>query len=331
MGRGKHCSPEKRELIKKFASEGKSYSQIRELLGCSNKMIINALRYEQKVESRGRKRVLSPLIVKRLVRTTKANPFMTATELKKTLDVPASVETIRRRLRDNSLNACSPRKVPLLSSKHVAKRISFAKAHLNWPKEKWRNLLWTDESKIVLFGGKGSRCFVRRPPNSEYKPQFTSKTVKHGGHSIMVWGCFSYQGVGPIYWIKTVMDSSVYVKILDEIMLPYASYEMPLVWVFQQDNDPKHTSKMAKKWFNDNSINVMEWPAQSPDLNPIENLWTDIKKGVSTIKPTSVEGLWEAVQKIWSSIKVERCQHLVDSMGRRCAAVIANKGHATKY
>lgn len=157
MGRGKHCSPEKRGLIKKFVSEGKSYSQIRELLGCSNKMIINALRYEQKVESRGRKRVLSPLIVKRLVRTSKANPFMTATELKKTLDVPASVETIRRRLRDNSLNACSPRKVPLLSSKHhVAKRISFAKAHLNWPKEKWRNVLWTDESKIVLFGGKGS-------------------------------------------------------------------------------------------------------------------------------------------------------------------------------
>lgn len=331
MGRGKHCTPEKRDLIKKLSSQGKSYSEIRKLLQCSNKMIINALRYELKVESRGRKRILSPLMVKRLVRTSKKDPFMPATELKNALDLPVSVETVRRRLRESNLNACSPRKVPLLSSKHVAKRLSFARAHANWPLEKWRNVLWTDESKIVLFGGKGSRSFVRRPPNNEFNPQYTLKTVKHGGSSIMVWGCFSYQGVGPIYWIRTTMDAAVYVKILQEIMLPYASDEMPLVWVFQQDNDPKHTSKMAKRWFDENSINVMEWPAQSPDLNPIENLWADVKKGVSSIKPTSSEGLWKAVSDIWNSIPVERCQSLVNSMGNRCAAVIANKGHATKY
>lgn len=331
MGRGKHCTPEKRAIIKSMVSEHKPYSEIRKILGCSNKMIVNAIKFTQKPEKRGRKRVLSPLMVNRLVRHCKKGPFIPATELKKELNITASVETIRRRLRDNNLNACCPRKVPLHSHKHVAKRLNYAKTHLNWPAEKWRNVLWTDESKVVLFGGKGTRSYVRRPPNAEFNPKYTTKTIKHGGSSIMVWGCFSYYGVGPIHWIKTIMDKTVYVNILQEVMLPYVSENMPLIWVFQQDNDPKHTSKLAKKWFLDNKINMMEWPAQSPDLNPIENLWTDIKKGVSQIQPTSNQALWTAVQQIWYSIPKERCQNLVNSMPKRCAEVITNKGHATKY
>ena len=147
----------------------------------------------------------------------------------------------------------------------------------------------------------------------------------------MVWGCFSYYGFGPIYRIPGIMDQFEYIKILEEIMLPYAEEEMPLKWVFQQDNYPKHTSKQATSWFQTKRIEVMEWPAQSPDLNPIENLWGDIKNAVSEAKPKNSQELWNVVCSSWAEIPVSRCQKLVDSMQRRCTAVIKNNGYATKY
>ena len=188
--------------------------------------------------------------------------------------------------------------------------------------------MWTDESKFNIFGSDGKQ-FVRRPPHKEFDPHYTKKTLKFGGGSIMAWGCFSSSGIGHIYLKSDTMTANIYTAILKEIMLPYAEDNMPLLWIFQQDNDPKYKASIIKRWFQNNGIRQLDWPAQSPDLNPIENLWKIVKDQVAKQKPRNKRDLWEAV-KTWYAIPLSTCHKLVNSMPKRLIEV-KKKGHATKY
>ena len=160
-------------------------------------------------------------------------------------------------------------------------------------------------------------------------------TVKFGGSSLMVWGCMLWDGPGYACKIDGRMDGDLYVKILEEDLKASIDYynKNPQKVVFQQDNDPKHTSKTAKTWFQNSDLEVMDWPAQSPDLNPIEHLWSHLKKKLGEYQspPAGILELWERVEKEWNNIPASVCQDLIESMPRRVAAVLAAKGGHTKY
>ena len=103
--------------------------------------------------------------------------------------------------------------------------------------------------------------------------------------------------------------------------------------MFQEDNALIHTARIVKSWKQENNINSLSWPAQSPDLNSIEHLWDELERRVRAHNPLSKnkENLWHILQKEWLNIDANKYQNLVDSMPRRIEAVINSKGYPTKY
>ena len=151
----------------------------------------------------------------------------------------------------------------------------------------------------------------------------------------MVWGCMGWNGVGRLAEVEGKMDAVQYVNILEENLLPSMEESgIPLEDViFQQDNDPKHTSNRAKNWMESQNITILDWSPQSPDLNPIEHLWYHLKMELNKY-PTHAKGVWEIWERaaeVWNKISPEVCQKLIESMPRRIEAVIKAKGGQTKY
>ncbi len=252
-----------------------------------------------------------------LVREVKKNPKITVAEL-------------QRCIRASHLYGRVARRKPLLSARHMKARTEFAKKHLKDSKMVTNKILWSDETKIELFG-LNSKRYVWRKPGTAHHLSNTVPTVKHGGGSIMLWGCFSAAGTGRLVAIEGKMNAAKYRDILDENLLQSAQdLRLGRRFTFQQDNDPKHTAKITKEWLHNNSVTVLEWPSQSPDLNPIEHLWRDLKMAVHQRLPSNLTELERICKEEWQRIPKSRCKK-VASFPKRLMAVLNQKGASTKY
>ena len=166
-------------------------------------------------------------------------------------------------------------------------------------------------------------CNILFPPNI---------TMKHGGGSIMLWGCFAAGGTGALHKIDGIMRVENCVDILKQhLKTSVRKLKLGRKWVFQMDNDPKHTSKVVTKWLKDNKVEVLEWPSQSTDLNYIENLWAELKKHVRARRPTNLTQLHQLWQDEWAKIHSTYCGKLVEVFPKCLTQVKQFKGNATKY
>ncbi len=130
-----------------------------------------------------------------------------------------------------------------------------------------------------------------------------------------------------LHHIKGTMDGAMYRQGIETSQ----GIEIDRGWVFQHDNDPKHTAKATKEWVKKQYIKVLEWPNQSPDLHPIENLWRELKVRVAKRQPRNLKDLERICKEEWDKIPPEMCANLVASYKKCLTSVIANKGFATKY
>ncbi len=157
--------------------------------------------------------------------------------------------------------------------------------------------------------------------------------VKHSP-SRMYWGYFSRKGIGPIVPLSGSATGDSHVIILRKYVIPAMKKTFPNNngW-FQEDNARPHKSKVAMAFQIENGICTLSWPAQSPDLNPIENLWSEVKKNIRTYKKplSNLVKLDQYVKKAWKEIPKHTIKNLVDSMLQRIQAIIAANGGLTKY
>ncbi len=246
--------------------------------------------------------------------------------------VNVSKFTLRRYLHKLKVYGRIGAKKPFVNAANRMKRLSWAKKRKNWIDE-WEKIIWSDESRFVVFGGDGKR-YVWRTIYEKYNPNCLIPTFKSGQESVMIWGCFTKNELGPLVRLEGRVTANIYIEMLENYLIPFINdLENKDDYTFQEDNAPIHTAKIAKKWKSDNNIKSLPWPAQSPDLNPIENLWDELERQVRNHKPLpkNPNDLWEILQEEWLKLDINKYKNLVDSMPRRIEAVIINKGNPTKY
>lgn len=340
MPRALELSIEKRVAIVAEFDNGISAVDLAKKYKCSRSAIYYQVSKQKKYYSvrnksgRGRKRVTTEKEDSKIRRFFKINPSSSVKNVVKNVNhgrqIKVSERTVRRRMKNKGLKAYVVRKKPHITPKNQRLRLEFAKEHVNKPPAFWKNILWTDETAISLDGTYGRKFYYSDTKGTNTQP-VTMPTRHSKGGKILVWGCTSYNGIGPIVRCPEKMNQSHYLEILNEVALVAGDKLINSDFTLQQDNAPIHTSRLIKKYLSDISQNVLKWPPQSPDLNVIENLWHYLKSNIP-IKVGRLPGeTWQDVIKAWSGIETEMLQNLINSMPRRLEQVIAAKGGNTSY
>ena len=176
--------------------------------------------------------------------------------------------------------------------------------------------------------------FVRRKVTEKFHPDCVINTVKHPQY-VMVWSVISGRGTGRLYIVEGTMRQGQYIETLRSRLIPQLKDWFPdgNNFIFQQDSAPCHTAKSVKKFLSDNNIPLLDWPGNSPDLNPIENLWELVKRRMSKVIITNRTDLICKLIEVWHrDEEIQRItSNVIESMPRRISAVIKAKGGQTKY
>lgn len=267
-----------------------------------------------------------------LLRNLRSNPLSSAAQLRdqwQAVGVTASLSTVQRRLRKMQCRAVMPRRVPKLTEAMKRKRLAFARAHQDWSSDKWSLVAFSDES---LFECKAAE--KRKVWHHIGSPIPIRQNVKHPT-KVMVWAMMSTRGPGRLHIVEGMMNARQYLDVLQRRALPQLREwsEGGEEFIFMHDGAPCHTARVIKQYLAAENVRVLDWPGNSPDLNPLENMWSILKQRLAAETITTKQQLISALIRHWlrDATVTEMCQRMIQSMPRRVQAVIDAKGGHTKY
>ncbi|KAI6655306.1 hypothetical protein LOD99_2141 [Oopsacas minuta] len=210
----------------------------------------------------------------------------------------------------------------MISEKNRLARLQWAKKY-KYPKKAWYQTVFIDEMSIWLARGR-----IKMWTKSGQKRIVS--TTKHS-LKINVWAGFSSMGTFPLCIFTENMNSQMFVDILEGHLLTQAEIFHRNEWRLVMDNDPKHTSKLVKTYLVQNIPNHLPWPSQSPDINPIENVFSWVKRELIKLAPRTISELRKMLEIVWEKITPEFLRSYCDSMPHRCQMVIESGGFAINY
>ena len=233
-----------------------------------------------------------------------------------------SMSTVRRVIDVAGFVATKPRYCQLIREPNKEARVAFCKALVDMD-EQFEDVVFTDESSIQSHYNKpvAYRQKDAMPPN-QCRPKHPLK--------IHLWGRISKRGLTQLLIFSGIMESEFYTnEILKNTLKPFLENVYPDGHRLQQDNDPKHTSIRAKNYMTANNINWWKWPSESPDINPIEMVWSDLKRVVAKQNPTTLDQLEMYCQQYWDTVMTpEKCTSYIDHLYKVVPLVVTVAGKA---
>jgi transposase len=333
---------ETRKRFNALVAQGKSINEISNELVDVKRDALN--RWSRELKVRGTMHPLKPSgrpikhseREKRLLfRRVSLEPSLSIAQLTERAGMDACHKTVVKILKERQILSIVAAKRPSLTHAHAINRLRFANNHLNKSVRDWKRWTFSDECSVHLDCAEGNRRFIIKR-SDRFKPDFVVGKKQQGGGKLMIWSFISPDGVGPLLFIEGGINARLYTQLLQRYVLPHVLEHLDENGegqIYMDDGASSHDAEEVIEFCAEKGIQRPYWPANSPDINPIEHIWGWIKNKLTAMaaKPRNIAQLKEILTEIWYNIPQQSILKLYEGMPKRIETVRAVNGWNTNY